>query len=127
MRFCLDSFVLNSFISRVAVDPVVTLVRDTVIPGTGRLYDQAVDNVAHDVRDWVGQGGQIASKRVDALVEYLGPRLSDLSVAVNDVQEQLTEQAGNTLNKVAPAVVPTLQSVVQELQEALDYTRSVFR
>ena len=109
------------------MDPVVSLVRDTVIPGTGRLYDQAVDNVPHDVRDWVGQGGQIASKRVDALVEYLGPRLSDLSVAVGHVQDQLTEQAGNTLNKVAPAVVPTLQTVVQELQEALDYTRSVIR
>jgi len=109
--------------ARVAVDPVVSLVRDTVIPGTGRLVDQAVETVPDDVRDWVGQGGKIASKRVDAVVGYLGPRLSSLSHTINDVQDTLTETAIDTYDQVAPRVIPALKSVISELQDALDYTR----
>ena len=38
------------------MDPVVTLVRDTVIPETGRLVNDAVETVPDDVKDWVGEG-----------------------------------------------------------------------
>jgi len=109
--------------ARVAVDPVVSLVRDTVIPSTGRLVDQAVDTVPDDVKEWVGQGGKIASKRVDAVVGYLGPRLSSLSHTIDDVQDTLTETALDTYDQVAPRVIPALKSVISELQDALDYTR----
>ena len=53
------------------MDPVVSLVRDTVIPSTGRLVDQAVDTVPDDVKEWVGQGGKIASK----VHIFLDPRI----------------------------------------------------
>ena len=54
------------------MDPVVSLVWDTVFPGAGRLVDQAVESVPEDVKDWVGQGGKIAAKRVEMVVEYVG-------------------------------------------------------
>merc|ERR1712126_112288 len=110
--------------ARQAVDPVVSLVRDTVIPGTGKLVVQAVDAVPEDVKDWVGQGGRLASKRVDAVVEFLGPRLTQVARSINYVQERLTETAGDAIDQASPTIVPVLQSVVQELQETLDYARS---
>ena len=105
------------------MDPVVTLVRDTVIPETGRLVNDAVETVPEDVKDWVGEGGRIASKRIDAAVDYVGPRLVELTEAINEVQEELTERAGDTLDKVAPQIVPALQSVVDALRETLEVAR----
>ena len=102
---------------------MVTLVTDTVIPETGKIVDQAVDTVPEDVKDWVGQGGRIAAKRVDAVVDYVGPRLSELSQTINQVQEQLTQSAGDAYQKVAPTIVPVLQRVVEELQETLETAR----
>jgi len=109
--------------ARNAVDPVVTLVRDTVIPETGRLVNDAVETVPEDVKDWVGEGGRIAAKRIDAAVDYVGPRLVELTEAINEVQEELTERAGDTLDKVAPQIVPALQSVVDALRETLEVAR----
>ena len=105
------------------MDPVVTLVRDTVIPGTGKLVNDAVDTVPDDVKDWVGEGGRIASKRIDAAVEYVGPRLIELSEAINEVQEELTERAGDTIDSVAPTIVPALQSVIDALRDTLEVAR----
>ena len=103
---------------------MVSLVRDTVIPGTGKLVDQAVDAVPEDVKDWVGQGGKLANKRVvTPVVEFVGPRLSQVARSINYVQEQLTETAGDAIDSASPTIVPILQSVVTELQEALDYAR----
>ena len=99
------------------MDPVVTLVRDTVIPETGKLVNDAVETVPDDVKDWVGEGGRIASKRIDAAVEYVGPRLIELSEVINEVQEELTERAGDTIDQVAPTIVPALQSVIDALRD----------
>ena len=118
-QFCFNPI----YLFRQAVDPVVTLVRDTVIPETGKIVNQAVETVPEDVKDWVGEGGKIAAKRVDAVVEYVGPRLSQLSQTINTVQEQLTESAGDALDQVAPTIVPALQRVVEELRETLDTAR----
>jgi len=109
--------------ARYAVDPVVTLVRDTVIPETGRLVSDVVEAVPEDVKVWVGEGGRIASKRIDAVVDYVGPRLSELSEAINEVQEELTVRVGKTFDKVAPTIVPALQSVVDELRDTLEVAR----
>ena len=105
------------------MDPVLTLVRDTVIPETGRLVNDAVETVPEDVKDWVGEGGRIASKRINAAVEYVGPRLVELSEVINEVQDELTERAGDTFDKVAPAIVPALQSVVDTLRDTLEVAR----
>ena len=105
------------------MDPVVSLVRDTVIPGTGKLVGQAVQAVPEDVKDWVGQGGKLASKRVNAVVQFVGPRLSQVARSINYVQEKLTETAGDAIDQASPTIVPILQSVVQELQETVDYAR----
>ena len=102
---------------------MVTLVRDTVIPETGRLVSDVVEAVPEDVKVWVGEGGRIASKRIDAVVDYVGPRLSELSEAINEVQEELTVRVGKTFNKVAPTIVPALQSVVDELRDTLEVAR----
>ena len=105
------------------MDPVVTLVRDTVIPETGKLVNDAVETVPDDVKDWVGEGGRIASKRIDAAVEYVGPRLIELSEVINEVQEELTERAGDTIDQVAPTIVPALQSVIDALRDTLEVAR----
>lgn len=109
--------------ARNAVDPVVTLVRDTVIPETGKLVNDAVETVPDDVKDWVGEGGRIASKRIDAAVDYVGPRLIELSEVINEVQEELTERAGDTIDSVAPTIVPALQSVIDALRDTLEVAR----
>lgn len=108
---------------RTAVDPVVTLVRDTVIPETGRLVNDAVEAVPHDVKDWVGEGSRIASKRIDAAVEYAGPKLIELGEVLSEVQEELAETAGDTFDKVAPTIIPALQSVVDALRDTLEVAR----
>ena len=108
---------------RTAVDPVVTLVRDTVIPETGRLVNDAVEAVPHDVKDWVGEGSRIASKRFDAAVEYAGPKLIELGEVLSEVQEELAETAGDTFDKVAPTIIPALQSVVNALRDTLEVAR----
>ena len=105
------------------MDPVVTLVRDTVIPETGRLVNDAVEAVPHDVKDWVGEGGRIASKRFDAAVEYAGPKLIELGEVLSEVQEELAETAGDTFDKVAPTIIPALQSVVDALRDTLEVAR----
>lgn len=109
--------------ARTAVDPVVTLVRDTVIPETGRLVNDAVEAVPHDVKDWVGEGSRIASKRIDAAVEYAGPKLIELGEVLSEVQEELAETAGDTFDKVAPTIIPALQSVVDALRDTLEVAR----
>merc|ERR1712126_97279 len=53
-----------------------------------------------------------------------GPRLSQVARSINYVREQLTETAGDAIDQASPTIVPVLQSVVQELQETLDYARS---
>ena len=105
------------------MDPVVTLVRDTVIPETGRLVNDAVEAVPHDVKDWVGEGSRIASQRIDAAVEYAGPKLIELGEVLSEVQEELAETAGDTFDKVAPTIIPALQSVVDALRDTLEVAR----
>jgi len=109
--------------ARTAVDPVVTLVRDTVIPETGRLVNDAVETVPDDVKDWVGEGSRIASQRIDAAVEYAGPKLIELGEVLSEVQEELAETAGDTFDKVAPTIIPALQSVVDALRDTLEVAR----
>ena len=102
-----------------AVDPVVSLVRDTVIPGAERLVDQAVDTVPEDVKDWVGEGGKIAARRVEMVVEYVGPKLNQVSATLNQVQDQLSETAGEAYSSILPA----LRGVLEELKDTLDVAR----
>ena len=116
LQFC-------KLLCRLAVDPVVSLVRDTVIPEAERLVGEAVETVPDDVRDWVGEGGQIAAKRVEMVVEYVGPKLSELSETINLVQGQLAETAEEAYVSIAPKIVPALQGVVQELRDTLEVAR----
>merc|ERR1719462_141972 len=92
--------------ARVAVDPVVSLVRDTVIPGAERLVDQAVETVPADVKDWVGEGGKIAARRVEMVVEYVEPKLTELSHTISEVQSELAESAEEAYVRIAPKVLP---------------------
>ena len=101
------------------MDPVVSRVRDTVIPGAERLVDQAVDTVPEDVKDWVGEGGKIAARRVEMVVEYVGPKLSQVSATLNQVQDQLSETAGEAYSSILPA----LRGVLEELKDTLDVAR----
>ena len=94
--------------------------RETVITEAGKLVNNTVPD---DVKDWVGEGGRIASKRIDDAMEYVGPRLIELSEAINEVQEELTERAGDTIDSVAPTIVPALQSVIDALRDALEVAR----
>ena len=107
------------YIHRVAVDPVVSLVRDTVIPGAERLVDQAVETVPEDVKDWVGEGGKIAARRVEMVVEYVGPKLNQFSATLSEVQDQLGETAGEAVSSILPA----LQGVLEELKDTLEVAR----
>ena len=97
--------------------------RDTVIPEAERLVEEAVETVPNDVRDWVGEGGQIAAKRVEMVVEYVGPKLSELSETINLVQGQLAETAEEAYVSIAPKIVPALQAVVQDLRDTLEVAR----
>ena len=81
------------------------------------LY-QAVETVPEDVKEWVGEGGQLASRRVEAVVDYVAPRLSQLTSSLARVQQRLAETAEDTLDSV-----PTLEKLVEELQETLDVAR----
>ena len=116
-QLCFNYIILS--IHRVAVDPVVSLVRDTVIPGAERLVDQAVETVPEDVKDWVGEGGKIAARRVEMVVEYVGPKLSQFSAKINEVQEELSETAGEAVSSILPA----LQGVLEELKDTLEVAR----
>ena len=105
------------------MDPVVSLVRDTVIPGAGRLVDQAVETVPADVKDWVGEGGKIAARRVEMVVEYVEPKLTELSHTISEVQSELAESAEEAYVRIAPKVLPLLQGVVEELRDTLEVAR----
>jgi len=111
--------------ARVAVDPVVSLVRDTVLPGAERLVEEAVETVPEDVKDWVGQGGKIAARRVEMVVEYVGPKLTEFSQTISQVQEELAETAGEAYVSIAPKILPALLSVVEELRDTLEVARDV--
>ena len=101
------------------MDPVVSLVRDTVIPGAERLVDQAVETVPEDVKDWGGEGGKIAARRVEMVVEYVGPKLTQFSATLSEVQDQLGETAGEAVSNILPA----LQGVLEELKDTLEVAR----
>ena len=81
-----------------------------IFTGTGKLVN---DTVPDDVKDRVGEGGRIVSKRIDDAVKNVLPRLIELSEAINKAQEDLTERAGDTIDSVAPA----LQSVIDALRD----------
>ena len=79
-----------------------------------------METVPEDVKEWVGEGGQLASRRVEAVVEYVAPRLTQLTSSLARVQQRLAETAEDTLDSV-----PTLEKLVEELQETLDVARYI--
>ena len=88
--------------------------------GSLTTLDQAVETVPEDVKEWVGEGGQLASRRVEAVVDYVAPRLTQLTSSLARVQQRLAETAEDTLDSV-----PTLEKLVEELQETLDVARYI--
>ena len=75
--------------------------------------------VPEDVKDWVGEGGKIAARRVEMVVEYVGPKLSQFSAKINEVQDELSETAGDAVSNILPA----LRGVLEELKDTLDVAR----
>jgi len=73
------------------------------------LGGRAVETVPDKVKNWVGEGSRIASKKIDAAVEYAGPKLIKLGEVLSEVKEELAETAGDTFDKVAPTIIPALE------------------
>eukprot|EP00092_Neocalanus_flemingeri_P021193 GFUD01022967.1.p1 GENE.GFUD01022967.1~~GFUD01022967.1.p1 ORF type:complete len:755 (-),score=217.62 GFUD01022967.1:65-2329(-) len=111
--------------ARVAVDPVVDVVKNKLYPGAKKMFGQAVDSVPDDVKDWAGEGQRIAAKRAQMVVEYAGPRLVRLGKSMDQLQGQLRETAGDALKELVPRIVPALQMVVDELRDTLELAREV--
>merc|ERR1719427_2651852 len=107
----------------VAVDPVVSVIRDSMLPAARKMVGQAVDSVPDDVEDWAGEGRRIATERAQLVAEYAGPRLARLGKSMDQLQGQLRETAGDALSELVPQIVPALKLVVDELRDTLDLAR----
>jgi len=110
---------------RVAVDPVVRLVNNKVVPEAKKMWGSAVESIPDDVKDWAGDGRRIAAKRMQAIAEYARPRLDKMGKSMAMLQEELSISAEETLKELVPRIVPTLQVFVGELQDTLELAREV--
>ena len=106
----------------VAVDPVITVMRDQVYPGAKKMV---VNSMSNEVKDWAGEGGRIAAKRVQMVADYAGPRLVRMGKSMDQLQGQLTVTAGDALKDLMPQIVPALKMVVDDLRATIELAREV--
>jgi hypothetical protein len=99
------------------------------IPQAKKTFNNAVDSVPEDIKDFARQGRKIVESRANYASQIAKPRMKSLQQSLWLLQEQLKQVAQETseytTNEVVPALLPTIQGLLFDVQETLELASNI--